>query len=118
MSQNSTQFRIVVNNIQTVESVNGLDNVIRTVFFQIFGAKGGIEVGIPKNIRLPNPADQSNFIPFSQVSESDVISWIESNMPNLTNIKQHIEEMLDKQLAQEILVEKSLPWAPKPNVTL
>ena len=55
-----------------------------------------------------------NFIPFDQLTEADVISWIQAVVEGNPGYKQHIDEQIQKQIDQNMrpVTEAQLPWAP------
>lgn len=59
----------------------------------------------------PDP-QQTNFIPFDQLTEEIVLGWIE---PVVTgSYEDHVNGVIDKQIAEKIdpVVQPPLPWAP------
>ena len=62
----------------------------------------------------------TQFIPFDQLTEADVISWIHAVVEGNPGYKQHIDEQIQKQIDQNMrpVTEADLPWAPpKANTT-
>ena len=55
-----------------------------------------------------------NFIPFEDLTEADVISWIQAVVEGNSSYKQHIDEQIQKQIDQNMrpVTEAQLPWAP------
>ena len=56
--------------------------------------------------------DQPDFVPFDQLTEAVVLSWIQ---PVVTgSYEQHVNEQIAKQIAEKIdpITEPPLPWAP------
>lgn len=61
----------------------------------------------------PDPT-QSDFVPFDQLTEEIVLSWIQ---PVVTGTyEQHVDGVIAKQIADKIdpVTEQPLPWAPEP----
>lgn len=59
-----------------------------------------------------DPTDDSGpFIPFDQLTEADVLAWIQSVVVN--DYEQHVNEQIQKQIDDKInpVEEKPLPWA-------
>jgi hypothetical protein len=62
----------------------------------------------------PTP-DQQNFIPFEQLTEQIVLSWIQ---PVVTgSYEDHVNGVIAKQIAEKIdpVNEQPLPWNPNPE---
>jgi hypothetical protein len=55
-----------------------------------------------------------NFIPFADLTEQDVISWIQAVVEGNPGYKQHIDEQIQKQIDDKMrpISEADLPWAP------
>jgi hypothetical protein len=64
----------------------------------------------------PNP-DQTDFIPYDQLTQEIVLGWIQ---PLVTGgYEQHVNDVIAKQIAEKVdpVVEQPLPWAPAPEPT-
>ena len=60
-----------------------------------------------------DPTDDSGpFIPFDQLTEADVISWIQSIV--VGGYEEHVNAQIQKQIDEKIspITEPTLPWAP------
>lgn len=55
-----------------------------------------------------------NFIPFADLTEADVISWIQAVVEGNPSYKQHIDDQIQKQIDEKMrpITESDLPWAP------
>jgi hypothetical protein len=55
-----------------------------------------------------------NFIPFADLTEQDVISWIQAVVEGNPGYKQHIDEQIQKEINDKMrpISEAALPWAP------
>ena len=103
-------FTIRVNGIRTTTE-NNLQNVIKQVDWVLAGEESGQTFQLPQTTVLNNPVSES-FIPLAEVTEANVISWVEANEPRLNAIKAHIQNVLDEQVAKANLVSTTMPWAP------
>lgn len=57
---------------------------------------------------MPTPADTGSFVPFSQLTEADVVDWLEA-----VSDKGHMQYMIQKQIANQKepqSVPAPLPW--------
>ena len=62
-----------------------------------------------------DPEDSSGpFVPFNELTESDVITWISGVVANNAGYKTHIDGVITKQITDKLspISEPGLPWAP------
>ncbi len=64
-----------------------------------------------------NALEGSTFIPFDELTETEVIEWIKASIAD--GYEQHINEQINKLIFEKknILIEKSLPWDPSNMVS-
>lgn len=65
-----------------------------------------------------DPTDESGpFIPFEQLTEEDVIAWIQTVV--VGQYEEHVNGQIQKQIDEKInpVIEADLPWAPSNTVT-
>lgn len=91
-------------------TLDGLTGVVKLVEWILEGELNGQKFSLPQTTTLENP-DPANFVPLNQITEQQVIQWIE-NTVNLQPIKAHIEIVLNKEAAKASLTQENLPWAP------
>lgn len=103
-------FIIKVNGIRTT-TINDLHDVIKQVEWVLVGEESGQRFELPQTTTLSAPAVET-FVPLAQVTEANVIEWIEVNETRMPGIKAHIQLVLDKQIAEANLSETAMPWAP------
>ena len=55
-----------------------------------------------------------NFIPFEDLTEQDVISWIQAVVEGNPGYKQHIDQQIQKEIDDKMrpISDAALPWAP------
>lgn len=102
------QFEIRINNIRTAD-IGELTNVVKQVDWTMVGTKEGQTFSLPQTTELSDP-DGHPFIPLSQLTEADVINWVESTDARIPNIKAHIELVLNREVAKSSLKTAELPW--------
>jgi hypothetical protein len=105
-----TTFEIKINGIRTA-NVNGLENVIRKVDWTLKGTKDSQTFELPQTSDFDVPTN-NGFLPLAQVTEANVIQWIETSETRLPSIKAHIHYVLEKEAAKAALTSTPLPWAP------
>ena len=108
-------FETLVTAIRT-GTVGELADVIKRVDFTVKGTEQGQTFELPQNVELSEPEAES-FKPLAEVTEADVVAWVEANFANMDGVKAHIQYVLDKEVAAAALEAKPLPWAPTPEPT-
>lgn len=107
-------FTIKVNGLRTT-TIDNMQNVVKQVDWTMIGEESNQKFELPQTTILIDPIID-NFKSLAQVTEQDVISWIEVNETRLPSIKAHIQFVLDKLIAESILEETAMPWAPIPII--
>jgi hypothetical protein len=95
---------------------NGYDNAVVQTYWNIIGTDSQGKVAAFDGATPFNTvANQSNFIEFQNLQESDVLSWITSQVTGsyAEHIMDQIYKKLDVQYNQ--VVDATLPWAPPPT---
>lgn len=108
----SATFETKINAIRT-GAVGSLSDVIKRVEFTVKGTEQGQSFELPQTVELSEP-DAASFKPLAQVTEADVVAWVEANFTNTDGVRAHIQYVLDRQVAAAVLEAKPLPWAPAP----
>lgn len=101
-------FEIKINNIRTAD-IGELTNVVKQVDWTMVGTKGGQTFSLPQTTELSDPNGHP-FIPLVQLTEADVINWVELTDIRIPDIKAHIELVLNKEVAKSALKAAELPW--------
>ncbi len=114
MSDPKATFSYVIRDIRT-RTVGGLPQAIKEVDWTLTGEDGGQTFELPGTTTLADP-DPEGFTPLANVTPAQVVAWIEANEPDgrLLSIKQHIQMVLDREIAKASLVSTPMPWAPQP----
>lgn len=60
--------------------------------------------------------DPENFTPFSELTESVVLGWIQTEIDNMPSYRDHIYGQIEKQIVESIKIieeieDTNLPWA-------
>jgi hypothetical protein len=106
-------YTIKPNKIYT-HTLDGLTNVIKQVDWTITGQDGDVSFALPNTTTLADP-DQQTFVPLSEITEQKVVEWIEAQDLRIPSIKQHIELVVNRELAKKALTDTQMPWAPIPE---
>ena len=108
-----------VTNVKVTE----INNTPNTVVYTYWEKTGKDEEGNEgtfyggTSFSADNVIEGSTFIPFDELTETEVIEWIKASIAN--GYEQHINEQIDKLIFEKknILVEKPLPWDPSNMVS-
>lgn len=109
----SATFTITVNKVYTATEDN-LANVVKKAEWTLHGEQEGKTFELPQTTDL-SAADPEQFVAFDNLSEANVIAWIESACQSMDSIKAHIQFVLDKECAKAALESPAMPWAPAPE---
>lgn len=93
-----------------VTSQGDLANVIREVDVIVRGVDGAASFELPTSAKF-DEADVENFVPFDELTEEQIATWLESN-EGLDPIRSHIALVVGRELARLAMEQKPLPWAP------
>ncbi len=99
-------------NLETMEVApeeNGLTDVVKLLHWHLSAYDGVNSVSDYSTVRF-GAADPDNFIPFEDLTEEEVLGWLEASI-NVTQIKAELQQKLID-LAVPPLVYKRAPWAP------
>lgn len=105
-------FAITVNAVRTATQ-DSLTQVVKQVEFTVTGSQGGQTFSLPQNAALSD-AEPTSFTPFDQLTEAQVVAWVESAFANMDAVKAHIQLVLDRECAKASLTSETPPWAPPP----
>jgi len=94
-------------------TLDGLTNVIKQVDWTITGSADSVSFSLPNTTTLADPTQQT-FVPLSEITEQNVVEWIEAQELNLPAIKAHIELVVNRELEKKALNETQMPWVPEP----
>lgn len=100
-----------VKEINIVPSENNLESVVKVVNWNVKGVDGDLSAELNGSIVLNKP-DPLNFVPFEEITESDVISWVKGT------IGEEMTKTAEADVAAQILYKTQqkpaavpLPWA-------
>lgn len=106
----TANFTIQIKGIRTA-TVDNLQGVIKQVEWVLIGEESGQRFELPQTTLLTVQASET-FIPLAEVTEANVVSWVEENETRLPGLKAHVQYVLDDKVAQANLNETAMPWAP------
>lgn len=105
----TADFAIRITGLRT-QTVAGVPGVVKQVDWTITGTEAGQTFELPQTTTVPDP-DAANFVPLAELTEPQVVGWIETHDIQLPGIKWHIQLVLDRQVAQAALEPAAMPWA-------
>ena len=107
-------FEIIPTHIRTVDA-EGFTNVIKRVGWGLKGTQDGQTFELPQTTEM-GPVDAEAFIPLDQITDpAPVVAWIEAAHSSLPAVKDHIQLVLDRLVAEAATQEVPMPWAPQPE---
>lgn len=106
----TAKFVVKVTGIRT-GTLGDKSNVIKQVDWILTGEECNQKFELPQTTQLSDP-DINKFIPLVELTENDVISWIETTEERMPSIKAHIQSVLDKEVAKSKLSTEAMPWSP------
>ena len=111
----ATTYTWAVTAMQVLQAAGPLQNYVVNVKWTKTGTDdngvSGVFVGATPF--TPNPA-QPGFIPFDQLTEADVLSWIQAVV--VGDYENHVNGKIQEQINNSAnpVVDATLPWAPTP----
>lgn len=106
-------FAITVNRVFTATEGN-LTNVVKKAEWTLTGTQAGQTFALPQTTDM-NAADPQDFVSFDNLTEANVVAWIEGACENMEAIEAHIQFVLDRECAKAALATPAMPWAPAPE---
>jgi len=106
----SATFTYKINAIRTA-TIGDKTDVVKQVEWTMIGTQEGQTFELPQTTTLPDP-DGQPFVPLIELTEAEVITWIENNDTRIDAIKAHIQYVLDKEVQKVTFVTAQMPWAP------
>lgn len=103
-------YTIAINDVR-VHIQNDIPDVVKEVDVNMTGTENGCSFSLPFTVTMP-PADPNSFTPFANLTEAQVVEWVESQTVSIEPYKRHIALVLEKMVEQSLLEKKTPPWAP------
>ena len=103
------QYSTTINSMFTVNTPD--PDYVVNVLFTVSGTDGTHTASIDGNIQFAQEAKESGFIPYAQLTQAEVLSWINEScqIPNLeANIDGQIASMITPPVSPS---SQPLPWS-------
>ena len=99
-----------ISNMYTVSTPT--PDYVVTVIFETIGTDGTYSASIGGSIQFTASAEQTTFIPYDQLTEADVIGWINEQTDNQANYYANIDGQINSQINPPVVPQNTpLPWA-------
>ena len=83
-----------------------------TVIFETIGTDGTYSASIGGSIQLEAKADQPNFIPYAELTQEEVIGWINEQTDNQANYYANIDGQINSLINPPVVPQNTpLPWS-------
>lgn len=107
-----------VTSLKTKNVADNMPNAVVQTYWQKIGTDENGNTGTFSGATpfTVDPTDESGpFIPFDQLTEEDVLTWIKSIV--VGSYEEHVNGQIQKQIDEKVnpVSEASLPWAPEPQ---
>lgn len=110
----SATFTIKITGLRTA-TINGIENAVKQVEWTLAGTEAEQTFELPQTTTVPDPQSEG-FVPLANLTEAQVIAWIEAHDERIPAIKAHIQFVLDREVAKAALNTAVMPWAPVAEV--
>jgi hypothetical protein len=94
-----------------IQTINGLENAVKQVDWTMTATEGSQSFELSQSTTVPDPKVEG-FIALADLTEQQVIAWVQANEPRIPAIQAHIQAVLDRQTAKALLVKTPMPWLP------
>lgn len=106
----TAKFVFQVNGLHTINLPN-TENIVKQVDWVLTGYDYNSTFEMSRTTEL-TIADEQDFIPFTELTESMIIEWINLHDPRIYSFKEQIQFELDRQNEKVTIASAPLPWIP------
>ena len=99
---------LIIRDLEVQFSLSGLDNVVLRVGSTLSGNDAGIDAHMNRRFIIATP-DPSSFIPFADLTESDVANFVKATDRYSTAVQQ-LTNIIYQQQQSPITGMEPLPW--------
>ena len=96
-----------------VKTEGGMVDVVKEVDINLTGVDGTCEFTLPVTVKMP-AADPESFTAFGDLTEAQIVSWVEAQEDMLQPRKEHIAILLEREVEKAAAHSKPLPWSQEP----
>lgn len=105
-------YSTTINGVR-VKTESGMTDVVKEVDISLTGVDGTCEFTLPVTVKMP-AADPESFTAFDDLTEAQIVSWVEAQDDVLQPRKAHIAIVLEREVEKAAAQSKPLPWEPAP----
>jgi hypothetical protein len=103
------QYTTTINSMYTVPNPTGY---VVNVLFTVSGTDGTNTASIDGNINFTPEANESNYVPYDQLTQEQVLNWINENTDNQANYYANIDGQIASIINPPVSPQNTpLPWA-------
>lgn len=104
----ATTYTTTINQMYTVNSPE--QGFVVNVLFTVTGVNGKNTASIDGNVQF-TPETESGFTPYDELTESQVLGWINAATNNLENYKANVDGQIESMVNPPVSSEaQPLPW--------
>jgi len=104
----TTTYTTTVTNLYTIPNPTGY--VVNAVF-EVTGTDGTNTASIDGNINFTPEQNEPNYVPYAQLTQAEVIGWINTATDNQANYYANIDGQIQSMITPPISPESQpLPW--------
>lgn len=104
-------YKYIINEVRVAKEYAGKEKIVDTVGFYLEGILNGKKHKELYSCKLSKYQDEGEFVQFDDLTEQDMINWLNAELPEeeVIKMKYVVAESLSKSYYDEIVVEV-LPW--------
>ena len=100
-------YSTTINGVR-VKTESGMTDVVKEVDISLTGVDGTCEFTLPVTVKMP-AADPESFTAFGDLTEAQIVSWVEAQDDVLQPRKAHIAIVLEREVEKAAAQSKPLP---------
>ena len=111
----ATQFSWKITNLYTVDAGAQEPNYVVNSLWTLTGVDGEYTASIDGNTQFEVNQDQTDFVPFAQLTEALVIGWVQESLgeQGVANFEANVNGQIDSMKNPPVTPQNTpLPWAP------
>lgn len=110
----ATQFSWKITNLYTVNAGAQEPNYVVNALWTLTGVDGEYTASIDGNTQFEVNQEQTDFVPFSQLTEAMVIGWVQESLgeQGIANFEANVQGQIDSMKNPPVAPQNTpLPWA-------
>jgi len=112
----ATTYTTTINSMFTVNTPD--PDYVVNVLFTVSGTDGTHTASIDGNIQFAQEAKESGFIPYAQLTQAEVLEWINEATDNQANYYANIDGQIASMITPPVSPQNTpLPWATQATPT-